>query len=83
MDSILESEQDEEPRKEEIKAQNPPEIPKRDKNVHNNLEDEDAEELKSQILNHIGDNRISQLISFMLDTVSIQWSKSSIGCFKI
>jgi hypothetical protein len=30
-------------------------------------------ELKSQILNHIGDNRISQLISYMLKTVTSKY----------
>lgn len=66
---MLDIDQEDQPRKEEVKAQNAPELPKRDQEAHNDLDDTYSDELKSQILNHIGDNRISQLISFMIDTV--------------
>lgn len=63
-----ENENDLEPRMEEIKA-HPPPVPSRDLPVLDDLDNEDALELMKNISNHINDNRISQLISFMLESV--------------
>ena len=69
LEDVDDDEMELEPRREEIKA-HPPPLPTRNSDDNNELSGASADELKSQILNHIGDNRISQLISFMLDSVS-------------